>query len=149
MGLFDAACAALGSGERGADLRIGQALEIVRAYGEALEQSTRAPGAVDDAADLPYPKETIKWALLLLLGALHDAAGREPLKVGYVALAEWQDVVALESAGFDSFRLRRKLDPLALAKEFAARGTPGQRSAAAARAEQTVLIAELRKKGFW
>ena len=147
MGLFEQARAAL-AGASTADLRIGQALEIARAYGEVLENPGRARGAIADVGELPYPKDTIKWALLMLLAAISDSAQREPLKVGYVALAEWQAHADFE-AGFDSTRLRRKIDPLALAKEFAARRTPQDRCAEAARDEQATLIAELRRKGFW
>jgi hypothetical protein len=146
MGLFDGARAALGGT---VDLRLEEALEIVREYGELLERTKREPGTVGDVADLPYPKDTIKWALLHLLAAIHDPAQREPLRVGYVALAEWQDLEQLAAVTFDSMRLRRKLDPLSLAREFAARTTPEDRCAAASRAEQQLLIAELRKKGFW
>jgi hypothetical protein len=148
MGLFDTARAAL-TASGATDLRIEQALEITAAYGEALERVNREPGAVADEADLPYPKDTIKWALLLLLGSLHEGALREPLKAGYVALAEWQDRERLAAEVFDSARLRRKLDPLALAKEFAARATAEDRCIAAARAEANALIAELRGRGFW
>ena len=104
---------------------------------------------VIDAADLPFPKETIKWALLILLGAIADPAQRETLKAAYIGLAEWQLRADVESGGFDSTRLRRKLDPLALAQEFAARATPEDRWLAVARDERTALIAELRRKGFW
>jgi hypothetical protein len=146
MALFDAVRGTVGNKP---DLRIEQALEIVGAYGLALERAKRAPGHVSDSADLPYPKDTIKWAILQLLAAIPDPAKREPLRVGYVALAEWQDLEQLAAVTFDSMRLRRKLDPLSLAREFAARTTPEDRCAAASRAEQQLLIAELRKKGFW
>ena len=130
-----------------ADLRIAQALEIVRAYGEAL--AARVPGSVCDSAALPYPKETIKWALLMVLGAIDDPAGRLPLKTAFVALAEWQAPADFESASFDSSRLRKRLDPLELAREFAAHATPEQRFAAAVRKESEGLIEELRRRGLW
>ena len=148
MSLFDTI---MGAANEAAmrDLRVGQALGVVQAYGESLDRSRHEPGFVSDAADLPYPKETIKWALLLLLAALRDPAQREPLKAGYVALAEWQSPADFESATFDSNRLRKKMDPLALAKEFASRATPRGRWMEASRAEQQLLIAELKRKGFW
>ena len=144
MPLFDGARAAAIAGA--SDLRIEQALEVVDAYGQALE-AKREP--IADTRELPYPKDTIKWAMLVLLGAIGDRAQREPLRAGYVALAEWQDRAALESFGFDSARLRRRLDPLALANEFASRVTPEDRWLAASRAEQAALIGELRARGFW
>jgi hypothetical protein len=124
MSLHDHARAAVAASGR-ADLRFEQAFEILRAYDEARAAKRPRHGSVADAADLPYPKDTIKWALLLVLGAI-DAAAREPVKAGFVALAEWQAEEDVESAGFDSARLRRKIDPLALAREFAARASPGE-----------------------
>jgi len=147
MSLHDHAAAAIAaSGE--ADLRFEQALEILRGYDEARASMKPLHGSVADAAGLPYPKDTIKWALLLVLGAIAPGQ-REPLKAGYVALADWQVAADVESGGFDSSRLRRKLDPLALAREFAARASPGDRWIAAARDEATALVEELRRKGLW
>jgi hypothetical protein len=144
MGLFEAAREAV---QGSADLRIGQALEIARAYDESLEQPANDTGR--DEADLPFPKDTIKWALLLLLGSAAEASQREQLKAAYVALAEWQDPARLAEAIFDSARLRRKIDPLTLAREFAAQADAGSRHMAASRAEQARLIDELRRRGFW
>jgi hypothetical protein len=148
MGLFEYAREALAAGGK-SDLRLEQALEVVRGYDEARANAPRVHGPVGDAANLPFPKDTIKWALLQLMGAIDDAAQREPLKAGFVGIAEWQDVADVESGGFDSSRLRRKIDPLSLAKEFAARATPGDRWLAASRDEKTLLVEELRRKGLW
>lgn len=145
MGLFEEArAAALADGP---DLRIEQALAIVDAYGDTLQRVKRDP--VGDINDLPFPKETIKWAMLVLIGVLREPAQREALKAAYVSLAEWQDRAGLESEVFDSTRLRRKIDQLALAREFAARSTPQDRFMAASREEQVALISELRARGFW
>ena len=147
MSLHDHARAAVAASGK-VDLRFEQAFEILQGYDQARARMQPRHGSVADAADLPYPKDTIKWALLLVIGAI-DPVLREPLKAGYIALADWQAEAEVESGGFDSARLRRKIDPLALAKEFAARATPGDRWMAAARDEQTALIDELRRKGFW
>ena len=147
MSLHDHARAAVAASGK-ADLRFEQAFEILHAYDQARAAMQPRHGSVAEAADLPYPKDTIKWALLLVIGAI-DPALREPLKAGYIALADWQSGSDIESGGFDSARLRRKIDPLALAREFAARATPGDRWMAAARDEQAALIDELRRKGFW
>ena len=145
MGLYESARDAVGDTP---DLRVGQALEIVRGYSEAITAAAGETG-VRDETRLPYPKETLKWALLLLLGAARDAPKREPLKAAFVSLAEWQELARFQSQAFDSARLRRKLDPLALAREFAAHATPEGRANEAARAEQASLIAELRRRGLW
>jgi hypothetical protein len=145
-GLQDLARAAIAPRAAG-DLRIAQALEIVGAYGEAL--AVRVAGSACDPASLPYPKETIKWALLVVLGAIDDPAGREPLKAAFVALAEWQAPADFESASFDSSRLRKRIDPLQLAREFAAHATPEQRLASAVTKESQALIEELRRRGLW
>ena len=146
MTLYDDASAAIQPG--GTDLRVGEALEIVRAYGEVLESGQReGPGAADTSA-LPYPKDSIKWALLVVMGAIGEPARRERLKAAFVALAEWQTHADF-TQGFDSTRLRKRLDPLALAKEFAELRTPEDRWRAAARDEQATLIVELKRRGFW
>jgi hypothetical protein len=147
MSLHDHARAAVAASGKG-DVRFEQALEILRGYDEARANKKPRHGSVADAADLPYPKETIKWALLLAMEAVAPGK-REPLKEGYIALADWQLAQDVESGGFDSMRLRRKIDPLTLASEFAARATPADRWTAAARDEQPLLITELRRKGFW
>ena len=144
--LYHDARAALGPG--GHDIRIEQALEIVQAYGDALESSPPRPGVVADTAALPDPKDTIKWALLIVLGASAEAPRRERLKAAFIALSEFQ-THADYAQGFDSTRLRKRIDPLALAKEFAAQRTPEDRWNAAARAEQAALVDELRRRGFW
>lgn len=148
MTLHDHARAAVLAGGN-ADLRIGQALEVLRAFDEARAEGLRESAAALNAERLPYPKDTIKWALLVLLGAIERAPEREPLKAAFVSLSEWQLEADIESGGFDSGRLRRKLDPLRLAHELAARATPADRRLAAVRDEQAALIAELRRKGFW
>jgi hypothetical protein len=142
----DAHTAALAAGRP--DIRLEQALEILGAYEAARGEAKPVYGTVADASSLPYPKETIKWSLLLLLGAIPDPAQRGPLKAAYVSLADWQQREDIES-GFDSWRLRRQLDPLALAQELAARATPESRWLAASRDEQVRLIGELKARGFW
>ena len=147
MSLHDHARAAVAASGK-VDLRLEQAFEILRGYDDARSNMKPIHGAVADAAALAYPKDTIKWALQLVMAAI-DPALHEPLKAGYLGLADWQAAADVESGGFDSSRLRRKMDPLALAKEFAARANPGDRWIAAARDERTALIEELRRKGLW
>lgn len=148
MTLFEQARSAVLSGGK-VDLRVEQALEILRAFDDARARMKRDHGAVAEADALPYPKDTIKWAILLLLGAIDDPLQREPLKAAYVSIAQWQLRAQVETGGFDSSRLRRRLDPLALAQELAARATPEDRWLAASREEQARLIEELKRKGFW
>jgi hypothetical protein len=147
MSLHDHARATVAASAKG-DFRFEQVFEILRGYDEARANMKPRHGSVADAADLPYPKETIKWALLLAMEAVAPEQ-REPFKEGYLGLADWQLAEEVESGGFDSMRLRRRIDPLALAAEFAARATPAARWTAAARDEQPLLITELRRKGFW
>jgi hypothetical protein len=148
MSLLDhARTAVLAAGTH--DLRIEQALEILGAYEGARATIPREYASVGDAARLPYPKETIQWSILLLLGAITDPVQREPLKAAYVSTAEWQALEDVEPAGFDSARLRRRIDPLSLAQELADRATPENRWLAASRGEQARLVEDLKRRGYW
>jgi hypothetical protein len=75
--------------------------EIVCSYGAVLGAPQSFIGA-RDIKSLPYPKSEIRTALLsaFLLG-LEEM--REPLKVAYLALAEFQDLSERELLAFKAF----------------------------------------------
>lgn len=144
MSILDEVLGVLGEG-RSNDLRFRQSLEIAAAYGEALENAGAASGTVGDAGELPFSKDAIKHALIMLLKGTADPALREPLKIGYIRLAGWQarDEAAHVPIHFGHAATRG--NPLALAQELAAAKDPAARLAAASKAEQRLLIEELRR----
>lgn len=69
-----------------------EAEKILQAYGHALEFSAPTPGTVADARTLPHPKERIKQAIVFAIRHANNPQMREQLKVGYICLADWQDM---------------------------------------------------------
>jgi hypothetical protein len=144
MGILDEALGALGEG-RGRDLRFRQSMEIAAAYGAALENASPASGTVGDAGDLPFSKDAIKHALVMLLKATGDPVLREPLKIGYIRLADWQDHDESAHVPLPFGHPGTRGNPLALAQQLAAGKDLAARLAAAAKTEQRSLIEELRR----
>jgi hypothetical protein len=65
---------------------------IVQDYGAVLGEST-ATGVVRDINSLPCSKDQIKPALLCTLGVTTDSVMREHLRNGFVALADFQELL--------------------------------------------------------
>lgn len=64
------------------------AVKIIRAYGAAMEKKATRYG---DPLSLPYPKDTIKVALVDLLRRTKDTKELDQLRLGYLSLADWQE----------------------------------------------------------
>jgi hypothetical protein len=117
--------------------------EIARAYGAVLA-SRKSMYA--DASALPYPKRTIKSALIAALSVIEDAQTREDLKAAYVMLAEFQEGIgagpypwelsATDSEGVDA--IKRIVDAGSSFTEM-----PGKVAA-----ESQALLDELKALGF-
>jgi hypothetical protein len=131
------------------DLRLQQARDVVQAYTELLARSPADGEAVYDDADLPCAKEAIKHALVMLLRLGPDAAAREPLRIAYLRLADWQPLALPAAMGIDIANARTAGDPLQFASRLAANRAPAlEKRRAAAREERGVLVDELRRLGF-
>jgi len=129
------------------DLRVRQAQDVVQAYGELLARSP-ADG-VYDAADLPCAKEAIKHSLVMLLRLESDAAAREPLRIAYLRLADWQPLELAPAVGIDIANPRNAGNPLEFASRLAANRAPAlEKRRAAAREERAADLQELRRLGF-
>jgi hypothetical protein len=144
VGILDALVEGLRAAPQSADLRFAQSLRIAVDYGALLDRVPAASGAVRDAAELPCEKEAIVHALLTLLRAV-DAARREPLRIAYIRLADWQPD---PDRAAPAIAVGRARDPLKLAAELAARRDPRAAAKAAAGAEQRARIEELRRLGL-
>jgi hypothetical protein len=64
-----------------------EAMRIINAYGGAMVDRTCN---YFELSSLPYPKTRIKEAIIHSLKEGGDPKNRELLKIGYLALAEWQ-----------------------------------------------------------
>jgi hypothetical protein len=135
--------------EKAPDLRLRQALDVARDYAALLERSSADPVDVPDMAELPCAKDAIKHALLTLLARTPDATLREPVRLAYIRLADWQDAQPPLSTPIDLRSARSGRDPLLMASQLAAARTPpGERRRVAAREERTRLVEELRRFGY-
>jgi hypothetical protein len=72
-----------------------QAQRIVGAYGDTLLEQA-ATGVVRDAKSLPFSKTEIKAALKFAINVTSDGQMREQLKVGYISLADFQELSDLD-----------------------------------------------------
>lgn len=122
---------------------------VVADFGELLATRAPVPGCVADVRELPYPKDEIKRAIVVMLGVTTDSQLREHLKFAYVSLADWQVGVGSTHQGLDVTTLDRSKPVTDLAKEVAARGEQMQKWQPIAKAEQEALIGELRQLGLW
>ena len=129
------------------DLRLQQAREVVGAYREILQRSPAK--SVYDAAELPCAKEAIKHSLVMLLRLESDAASREPLRIAYLRLADWQPLALPPAMGIDIANERYAGNPLVFASRLMANRAPAiEKRRALAREERVALVEELRRLGF-
>jgi len=132
----------------GADLRLAQAAEVAHAYSQALGRAPADRGEIEDAAELPFAKDAIRHAIVMLLAHLSAPSHREPLRLAYLRLADWQPAdPPVEPIDLRSARSTR--DPLAMASRLAAGRAPAaERRRAAAAQERARLVEDLRRLGY-
>ena len=147
MGIFDKMIDAVRGRSEKSELDLGRCREIVSAYGAVLEKGP-VPGTVADERELPYPKKTIKQALLVLLKTTTDPQIRGNLKAGYVCLSDWQQGVGPYRVGFDISKIDQTGDALSIARRIAATEESAKSWLARAEVEQKCLVSELREMGF-
>jgi hypothetical protein len=125
---------------------------IVADFGEVL--ATRGPAMVADVKELPYPKDEIKRAILVMLVAVDDPGFREHLKAAYLHLADWQVGVGPTHRGLDPTSLVKTsretlLDPSKSFQELLRDSAALAKWLPIMEAEQEILIQELRQLGLW
>jgi hypothetical protein len=146
---FDAVFEAIRAAGVPSDMRLEQAHEMACTYAALLEGMPADMETVADLDDLPYAKEAIKHALLMLLRLVPRPVLREPLKIAYVRLGQWQSRIVAPAIGIDIANPRTAGNPLTFASQLAANKAPiEEKRRAAAKAERSALIAELRRLGF-
>jgi len=72
-------------------MAVGDAITIIQKYGHIVLHESPAPFYISDVSKLPYPKDTIKQALMMALGVNGKPQVMDALKVGYLQLANWQE----------------------------------------------------------
>ncbi|MBI3373736.1 MAG: hypothetical protein HY017_18590 [Betaproteobacteria bacterium] len=147
MGIFEKVIDAVRGKLEKPESDLGRCREIVSAYSAILENGP-VPGTVADERELPYPKQTIRQALLVLLKTTTDPQMRGNLKAGYVCLADWQQGVGPHRVGFDITKLDQTGDALSIATRIAATEESAKKWLAKADIEQKSLVSELREMGF-
>ena len=126
-----------------------EAEKIIQAYGAVLQTQAPTPGCVADASKLPFPKATIKTALIVGLKATTDQQTKEMLKVGYFQLADWQEGVGATEQGIDMSNMDLNDDPVKLAQQVLAQGADQEKWLPVVKAEQEKLKQELIDFGLW
>jgi len=90
---------------------IDAATKIVNHYGAFMQSSTfPAPLCIADTKTLPYEKDTIREALILLMRLCDDANTKQFLKFGYVSLANFREGVGETDLGLDFGKLPQVKD---------------------------------------
>lgn len=146
---FEDVLTALAAAEPGGDLRLLQAKDVARGYGALLAASPADPEDARDDEELPFAKDAIKHALLMMLARVTDPALRERLRIGYLRLADWQPALMPPAMGIDIANARTAGNPLAFASRLMAAQAPlSQKRRAAARAERAALVQDLRRRGI-
>jgi len=122
---------------------------IIQAYGKVLETDAPAPGFVADESKLPYPKDTIKKAIIAGLKSLGNDQMKEYLKVSYIQLADWQVGVEPTNQGLDLSAINMNQNTESLAKAVLEKSTGSENWTAKVQNEQETLKQELQELGLW
>ena len=122
---------------------------IIQAYGKTLEMEAPAPSCVADESKLPYPKDTIKKAIIAGIKSTDSQQMKEHLKVGYIQLSDWQPGVGSTNKGLDMSTIDINQDTESLAKAVLAQSTGSENWTDRAQKEQETLKQELQELGLW
>lgn len=83
----------LGRDADAGDISVQSVQTIVNAYGAIMKQGQ---SLIRDTAELPYPKRTIKRALMRAMQLVSESEMRSHLRTGYLALSEFQPLTPEE-----------------------------------------------------
>jgi len=124
------------------------AMDIIEDYGEVLECSAPSSGCVADVSKLPFPKGTIKAAIITALNHIDDEQMKQHLKTAYIALADWQEGVGETDQGLDISNMDMSQDAAALAEAIVSQSESMEKWMAVHREDLNSLQSELSKLGF-
>ena len=80
-------------GDSRSSMTVNDAVTIIQNYCCIMLHKSPASFYISDANKLPYPKDTIKQALVIALRANAKQQVMDVLKIGYLQLANWQEGV--------------------------------------------------------
>ena len=129
-----------------ATMTFQQAADIAGSYGDVLVNNTMR--TIADTSKLPYPKNIIKQALIVLLNQNTDSQMLEYLKSSYWLLANWQDGVGPTNVGLELSNMDLTTDPVELAKQVSDQSSDVQGWSEKVYAERLQLQAELKELGY-
>ncbi|ACV68905.1 hypothetical protein [Desulfohalobium retbaense] len=124
-------------------------VSIIQEYGKAIEYDAPKPGCVADENKLPFPKNTIKKAIISELKSSGNDEIKEYLKVAYIQLADWQQGVGPIDKGPDMSSIDKNQDIEDRAKAFLDQVSGSENWTAMAQKEQEALKQELQELGLW
>ena len=124
------------------------AANIIKAYSDVLQTQAPKPGNVADVRLLPFSKEAIKEALIIVLRDTTDPTKIERLKGSYIRLAEWQEGVGESDQGLDISKMNLNDDTEKLARQVLAHGIDREKWQSTVIDEQEKLKQELIDLGF-
>ena len=130
-------------------IKLEDAEKIIQKYGNVLENNSPRPGSVSDVCELPYKKEQIKQALIIGLHENNNEMMKEMLKVGYIALSNWQENVGNEHQGLDFSKIDFNDTPRKTIEQFNKQSDISQKWSPLVEAEKNSLEKELRNLGLW
>lgn len=124
-------------------------MAIIQTYGKTLESEAPAPGCVADESKLPYPKDTIKAAIIAAMNSTDDGQMKEYLKVSYIQLANWQPGVGSTNQGLDMSTIDINQDTDSLIDAVTEQSSGSENWPEKAQKEQKILQQELQELELW
>ena len=121
---------------------------VIQVYGEVLEDSAPSPGCVADVSKLPFPKDTIKAAIITALNHTYNRQMKEYLKTAYISLSGWQEGVGETDQGLDVLNMDTNQDLAALAEDIVNQSESTDKWTAVQQKDLKRLQGELSKLGF-
>jgi len=147
MGMLNTLFRKVGARQESAGLDIARAQSIVQDYRVFLETSAPLPGRVADERQLPHSKELIKHAISACISVIRDPQLNEHLKHGYLMLSAWQNGVGDTNLGVDFSQLDLEGDPIELADIIQRESEVMSKWNPLIKAEQSILLTELKALG--
>ncbi len=131
-------------------ISLQEAEKIIQSYGALLAESSPSSGTIADSSKLPYPKQKIRQAILLAIGAVQDTQQKEMLKIGFLQLADFQEGVGEHLVGIDISKMDvGNTDVEELARQVLSQSDGYEKWRHVVHEEREALKTELQNAGHW